>query len=60
MQLRQAAEQGVGRLQRGKTMKVQALRTWSRVLLMILVVIHLVTWYVLGVHAVGSIGIGKV
>jgi ferredoxin-type protein NapH len=38
-------------------MKTQTLRTWSRILLMVLVTIHLVTWYVLGIHAVGSIGI---
>ena len=38
-------------------MNVQTLRTWSRVLLMVLVTVHLVTWYVLGLHAVGSIGI---
>jgi polyferredoxin len=35
----------------------QALRTLSRVLLMVLVTVHIVTWYVLGVEAVGSIGI---
>jgi polyferredoxin len=39
------------------TMNVQTLRTWSRILLLILVTVHLVTWYVLGLHAVGSIGI---
>jgi len=38
-------------------MNTQTLRTWSRILLMILVTAHLVTWYVLGLHAVGSIGI---
>jgi len=38
-------------------MKTQTLRTWSRILLMVLVTIHLVTWYVLGIHSVGSIGI---
>ena len=38
-------------------MKTQTLRTWSRVILMFLMTIHIVTWYVLGVHAVGSIGI---
>ena len=38
-------------------MNVQTLRTWSRILLMSLVTVHLVTWYVLGLHAVGSIGI---
>ncbi len=38
-------------------MKNQVLRTWSRIILMLLTSIHLVTWYVLGVQAVGSIGI---
>jgi ferredoxin-type protein NapH len=38
-------------------MKTQTLRTWSRIFLMALVAIHLVTWYVLGIHSVGSIGI---
>ena len=38
-------------------MNVQTLRTWSRISLMGLVTVHLVTWYVLGLHAVGSIGI---
>jgi len=38
-------------------MNTQKLRTLSRVLLMVLVTVHLVTWYVLGIHAVGSIGI---
>jgi len=38
-------------------MKTQTLRIWSRILLMLLVTIHLVTWYVLGIHVVGSIGI---
>jgi polyferredoxin len=36
---------------------MQTLRTLSRVLLIVLVTVHLVTWYVLGVEAVGSIGI---
>jgi polyferredoxin len=36
---------------------MQKLRTLSRVLLMVLVTVHLVTWYVLGIHVVGSIGI---
>jgi len=35
----------------------QRLRTWSRVLLMLLVTIHMVAWYMLGIHAMGSIGI---
>jgi polyferredoxin len=38
-------------------MNTQTLRTLSRVLLMLLVTVHLVTWYTLGIHAVGSIGI---
>jgi ferredoxin-type protein NapH len=38
-------------------MKMQTWRTWSRIFLMLLVTVHLVTWYVLGIHAVGSIGI---
>ena len=38
-------------------MKTQTLRTWSRIFLMLLVTVHLVTWYSLGLHAVGSIGI---
>jgi len=35
----------------------QRLRALSRVLLMLLMTTHVVTWYVLGVHVVGSIGI---
>jgi len=35
----------------------QTLRTSSRILLMVLMSAHIVTWYVLGVEAVGSIGI---
>ena len=38
-------------------MGIQRLRTLSRVLLMLLVTVHMVTWYTLGIHAVGSIGI---
>src|SRR3989304_9257828 len=38
-------------------MKIQTWRTWSRIFLMFLVTIHLVTWYVLGVQTIGSIGI---
>jgi len=38
-------------------MGVQRLRTLSRVLLMLLVTVHMVTWYTLGIHTVGSIGI---
>lgn len=37
--------------------KMQKWRTLSRVLLMVLVTFHLVTWYTLGIHTVGSIGI---
>ena len=36
---------------------MQRLRTLSRVFLMLLVTVHIVTWYILGIHAVGSIGI---
>ena len=35
----------------------QTLRTLSRILLMLLVTVHIVSWYVLGIEAVGSIGI---
>jgi len=38
-------------------MKMQTGRTWSRIFLMLFVTVHLVTWYVFGIHAVGSIGI---
>ena len=38
-------------------MKTQQWRTSSRILLMLLVSVHIVTWYALGIHAVGSIGI---
>lgn len=38
-------------------MGIQRLRMLSRVLLMLLVTVHMVTWYTLGIHAVGSIGI---
>ena len=38
-------------------MKAQTLRTWSRIFLVLLVTIHIVTWYALGIHAMGSIGI---
>lgn len=38
-------------------MKTQTLRTWSRIILMLLVTVHVVSWYVVGIHAVGSIGI---
>jgi polyferredoxin len=36
---------------------MQTLRTMSRILLMVLVTVHLLTWYALGMEAVGSIGI---
>ena len=36
---------------------MQRLRTSSRIFLMLLVIVHVVTWYTLGIHAVGSIGI---
>jgi polyferredoxin len=36
---------------------IQRWRTLSRVILMLLVTVHLVTWYTLGIHTVGSIGI---
>lgn len=38
-------------------MNVQKLRALSRVLLLLLMGVHMVTWYVLSIHAVGSIGI---
>ena len=38
-------------------MKVQNLRTLSRVFLMLTMTIGVLTWYVLGMHVVGSIGI---
>jgi len=38
-------------------MRTQVLRTWSRLLLLLLMTVHIITWYVLGIHAVGSIGI---
>lgn len=38
-------------------MNNQRLRTVSRVFLMLLATAHIVTWYTLGIHAVGSIGI---
>jgi len=38
-------------------MTTQNWRTLSRVFLMLLVTVHLVSWYTLGIHAVGSIGI---
>jgi ferredoxin-type protein NapH len=38
-------------------MSTQRWRTFSRILLMLLMTVHVVTWYTLGVHVVGSIGI---
>ena len=38
-------------------MTTQRWRTLSRVFLMLLVTVHLITWYSLGIHKVGSIGI---
>ena len=38
-------------------MKVQNLRTLSRVFLVLMIAVHVVTWYVLGMQFVGSIGI---
>ena len=38
-------------------MNVQSLRTLSRVFLMLLMAVHVATWYLMGIHAVGSIGI---
>jgi polyferredoxin len=38
-------------------MKNQKWRTFSRILLMVLVTIHIITWYVLEIQEVGSIGI---
>jgi len=38
-------------------MKTQQWRTLSRVFLMLLMTVHVVTWYTFGIHAVGSIGI---
>ena len=38
-------------------MSTQQWRTLSRVFLMLLMTVHVVTWYTFGIHAVGSIGI---
>lgn len=38
-------------------MNTQRWRTLSRVFLMLLMTVHVVTWYTFGIHAVGSIGI---
>ncbi len=38
-------------------MSTQRWRTLSRVLLMLLMTVHVVTWYTFGIHAAGSIGI---
>ena len=40
-----------------KNMTMQKWRLVSRLVLMLLVAVHLVTWYTLGIHQVGSIGI---
>jgi len=36
---------------------MQKLRTLSRVFLVLFMTVHLVTWYILGIHLIGSIGI---
>ena len=38
-------------------MKTQTLRTWSRIILLLMMTLHITTWYVLNIHAAGSIGI---
>jgi len=38
-------------------MNTQKLRILSRVILILLMAVHIVTWYVLDIHVVGSIGI---
>ena len=38
-------------------MNMQKLRILSRIFLLILLTVHIVTWYVLGIHIAGSIGI---
>ncbi len=38
-------------------MSTQSYRNLSRILLMVLMTIHVVTWYSFGIHAAGSIGI---
>ncbi|MFC1803371.1 4Fe-4S binding protein [Thermoproteota archaeon] len=38
-------------------MKIQRLRKYSRVLLTMLMIVHIVSWYILEIHVAGSIGI---
>jgi len=38
-------------------MNTQRLRTLSRVLLTMLIIVHVITWYILEIHVAGSIGI---
>lgn len=38
-------------------MKVQSLRIFSRILLMLFMTAHMITWYILGIRVLGSIGI---
>jgi polyferredoxin len=38
-------------------MNTQRWRTLSRIILMLLMTVHVVTWYTLGIHVMGSIGI---
>ena len=38
-------------------MNIQRLRTLSRVLLTMLMIVHVITWYILEIHIAGSIGI---
>ncbi|MFH0849018.1 MAG: 4Fe-4S binding protein [archaeon] len=38
-------------------MKVQSLRTFSRILLIVFMTAHMIAWYALGIHVLGSIGI---
>jgi polyferredoxin len=41
----------------GKKMNTQMWRTLSRIILLLLMTVHVVTWYTFGIHAAGSIGI---
>ena len=46
------------RIERGwRAVNTQKLRALSRVFLLLIITVHLLTWYVLGIHAVGTIGI---
>jgi hypothetical protein len=38
-------------------MSTQSFRNLSRVFLMLMMTVHVVTWYTFGIHAFGSIGI---